>query len=89
MAITLVEDTRKRALASLKRYCTIELEIEVTDLQTMALLEFFLKEIAPSVYNAAIADAQTFLRDRLADLDATCSEPEFTYWPKGSSVRRK
>jgi len=30
-----------------------------------------------------------FLRDRLADLEATCYEPEFVYWPKGSSVRRK
>jgi hypothetical protein len=34
-------------------------------------------------------DAQVFLRDRLADLEATCYEPEFVYWPKPSSVRRK
>ena len=89
MAVTLSPDARKQALAALKRYCVDELELEVGDLQTMALLDFMLKEIAPTVYNGAIVDAQTFLRDRLGDLEATLSEPEFTYWPKGSSVRRK
>ncbi|MBL8977562.1 MAG: DUF2164 family protein, partial [Gemmatimonadetes bacterium] len=48
-----------------------------------------LREIGPSIYNGAISDAQAFLRDRVADLEGTCSEPEFAYWPKGSSVRRK
>jgi hypothetical protein len=28
-------------------------------------------------------------RDRLADLEATCYEAEFAYWPKGTFVRRK
>lgn len=53
------------------------------------LLAYFLKEIGPSVYNAGVADAQAFLRDRLADLDATCYEPEFVYWPKEQVVRPK
>ena len=41
-------------------------------------------EIAPSVYNAAIADAQTYLRDRVADLEGACYAPEFGYWPKAT-----
>ena len=52
--------------------------------QARHLLEFFLKEIAPSVYNAAIADAQTYLRDRVADLEGACYAPEFGYWPKAT-----
>jgi uncharacterized protein (DUF2164 family) len=64
-------------------------DVEGTDLQAMALLDFMLRDIAPSVYHAAVADVQAFLRDRLSDLEAICTEPEFTYWPKGSSVRRK
>jgi len=36
-----------------------------------------------------VADAQAFLRDRLADLDATSHEPEFVYWPKESTVRHQ
>ena len=87
--IELSEDARKEALASIRRYCARDLELEMGDIKATALLEFFLKELAPSVYNAAIGDAQTYLRDRLADLEATCYEPEFAYWPKGSTVRRK
>jgi uncharacterized protein (DUF2164 family) len=89
MAIALTADERKQSVASLARYCRTELEVDVSDIQALALVEFFLKEIGPSVYNKAVADAQAFLRDRLADLEATCYEPEFTFWPKGSSVRRK
>jgi uncharacterized protein (DUF2164 family) len=89
VTVELSADARKEALASIRRYCTQNLELEVGDIKAAALLEFFLKELAPSVHNAAIADAQVYLRDRLADLEATCYEPEFAYWPKGSTVRRK
>lgn len=89
MAVTLAAEPKKQALASLRRFCADDLNLDISDIEIQSLLEFFLKEIGPSVYNGAISDAQTFLRDRLADLEATCYEPEFTFWPKGTSVRRK
>ena len=89
MAVALSDDSRKQALSSLKRFWSENLETEVSDLQAIALLDFVLKEIAPCVYNSAVADAQAYLRDRVADLEGSVYEPEFTYWPKGSSVRRK
>ena len=89
MAVTLSDEARKLALASIKRFWTETLDAEVSDLQTIAMLDFLLKEIGPSLYNAGVADAQTYLRDRVADLEGTCFEPEFAYWPKSSSVRRK
>jgi uncharacterized protein (DUF2164 family) len=91
MAIHLPDDTRKQALASTRRYCAehLDLDVDAGDLRIVGLLEFFLKEIGPSVYNAAIADAQVWLRERLADLEATCYEPEFGYWPKSSSGRKR
>ncbi len=89
MSVTLSRDDEKQALASLRRFSEEELEVELSDIQHRSLLSFFLKELAPSVYNKAVSDAQIFLRDRLADLEASCYEPEFVYWPKGTSVRRK
>lgn len=89
MAVTLSTEAQKQALASIRRFCDGELEVELSDIQCALLLKFFLKEIGPSAYNAGVADSQAFLRDRLADLEATCYEPEFVYWPKGSSVTRK
>ena len=89
MAVTLSEDATKEAIASIRRYCGEHLELEIGDLQAGSLLDYFLKELAPSVYNAAIADAQTYFTDRLEDLEGTCHEREFAYWPKSSTVRRK
>ena len=89
MSVELPEDASKQALASLRRYCTEELDIEISDLQVGMLLAFFLKEIAPSAYNAGLVAAEAFLRDRVGDLEAACHEPEFGYWAKGASVRRK
>ncbi len=89
MAVALSTEARKHALASIKRFWTETLDAEVTDLQTIAVLDFLLKEIGPSLYNAGVADAQAYLRDRVADLEGTCFEAEFAYWPKSASVRRK
>jgi uncharacterized protein (DUF2164 family) len=89
MAVTLQNEARKHALASLKRFMTEHLDAEVSDLQAIGLLEFFLKEIGPSAYNAGVADAKAYLRDRLEDLEGACYEPEFSHRPKAASVRRK
>jgi uncharacterized protein (DUF2164 family) len=87
MTISLPDDARTHSIASIKRYFAEELEQDIGELKAGLLLEFMLKEIAPTIYNGAIADAQTFLRDRLADLDGACSVPEFAYWPS-ATIRR-
>ena len=87
MTITLPDGARQQAIASIKRYFREELDQDIGELKAALILEFFVKEIAPTVYNGAIADAQTYLRDRLVDLEGACSAPEFGYWP-ASSVRR-
>ena len=89
MSIELSPDAQKQALASLRRFCAEELESELTELQARQLLKFVLREIAPAAYNAGVAAAEAYLRDRVADLEGVCHEPEFGYWPKGTSVRRK
>jgi len=78
----------KQAIASIRRYFADELDQDIGDLKARLVLEFILKEIAPSVYNSAIADAQTYLRDRVADLEGACSVPEFAFWER-PGVRRK
>jgi len=85
MVVALPDDVAKRALASIQRYAGEHLDEEFGELQARLLLEFFLKEIAPSVYNAAIADAQMYMRDRVADLEGACYAPEFGYWPKATT----
>lgn len=88
MIITLADDARKQSIASIKRYFREEHDQDFGDLKAALILEFFLKEIAPTIYNGAIADAQTYVRDRLVDLEGVCSVPEFAFWPS-ASVRRR
>ncbi len=87
MTITLSDDARKQSIASIKRYFLEELDQDIGELKAALMLEFFLKEIAPTIYNGAIADAQTYVRDRLVDLEGACSVAEFAFWPS-ASVRR-
>jgi len=85
--IELSDTARNQSIASLRRYFAEELDQDIGDLKARLMLEFILKEIGPSIYNGAIADAQVFFRDRVADLDGACTAPEFAYWPS-STVRR-
>jgi len=89
MPVVLSDAAADQARASIRRYAAEHLDQEIGELQARLLLEFFLKEIAPSVYNAAIADAQTYLRDRVADLEGACYAPEFGYWPKGTNRKSR
>lgn len=77
MPIKLTPDTAEKAAASLRRYCDEELEHAIGELPSQLFLQFILEEIGPSIYNAAIADAQTYFRDRVVDLEGACYEPEF------------
>ncbi len=87
MSIELSPEATKQAVASIRRYIAEYLEQDVGDLKAQLMLDYFLKEIGPVVYNRAITDAQVYFRDRVADLEGVHNEPEFAYWPK--SVKRR
>ena len=87
MPVALSDDATNKAIGSIRRYFSEQLDQEVGELQARLLLEFVLKEIAPSIYNAAIAEAQIYLRDRVADLEGACFAPEFTYWRENATRR--
>ena len=87
MSITLPPDTVTRLQASLKRYVAENLDEEIGDLKAGLMLDFVLKEIAPSIYNQAIADAQTYFQARVADLEGVCFEEEFGYWTDAKRPR--
>jgi len=48
---------------------------EVGDLKAMLLLEFFLKELGPAVYNQGVSDAQVVMMERVTELDSVCYAP--------------
>jgi uncharacterized protein (DUF2164 family) len=85
MTLKLSPDARTKALGSIRRYFAEELDHELGELPAQLFLDFVLEEIGPSVYNAAVVDAQTYVRDRVVELEDALHAPEFPHW---SDLRR-
>jgi len=66
--IELDKAAREAAIASIQRYFEHQLDEPLGNLQAGALLDFFVREIGPSIYNRAIAEAQARLAARVAEL---------------------
>lgn len=80
MTIEISKEASKAAIASIQRYFSENMEEQIGSLEAGALLGFFLKEIAPVVYNQAVADVQARLQARVMELDIEIHEDEFQYW---------
>ena len=52
-----------------------------------ALLNFFLIDIAPAIYNQAISQAQERMQARVGELDIELHESAFTYWSRRTAKR--
>ena len=85
--LTLPDDARKRAIASIQRFFGDELGQDIGDLKASTVLDYFLVELGPVVYNKAVADATTFFAERASDLGALAYQDEFSYWP--AATRRR
>jgi uncharacterized protein (DUF2164 family) len=86
--IELDKKTRGDAVASLQRYFDANLTEPLGDLPAGMLLDFFMEEVGPLIYNAAIGDAQTRLLRNVADLTGDLYEKPFSYWPKMDAKRK-
>lgn len=90
MPIELPREARQSAVQSIERYFEQELGERIGNIQAGALLNFFLQEIGPSVYNQAVRDAQERLLARVQEVDIDCHEDEFRYWHlQGPAGKRK
>jgi uncharacterized protein (DUF2164 family) len=80
--------TRADAVGSIKRYFEENMPEPIGDLPAGMLLDFFLEEIGPVIYNRAIADAQARLAIRVSDMSGELYADEFQDWPKIEAKRR-
>ena len=76
-----------QAIASIERWFEENADEPIGNIQAAALLNFFVAEIGPSLYNQAIADAQQRLLARVAELDLECHADEFGFWRKAGTKR--
>lgn len=84
----LPKEIRAQAIASIQRYFEENLDGPIGNLPAGNLLDFFMEEIGPVLYNRAITDAQQRLQQRVVDLNGELFADEFQYWVK-QAARRK
>lgn len=89
MSIELPKETRARAIESIERWFSEELDQRLGNIAAGALLGFVLKEIGPSIYNQAVAEVQERWMARVSELDLEVHEDEFGYWTERDAARRK
>ena len=82
MAIELSKETRVALISSIQSYFDEQMDDEIGQMKAGFLLDYFLKEIGPAVYNQAIRDAAAYFQEKAGDLDHSCYEPEMTFWQK-------
>jgi uncharacterized protein (DUF2164 family) len=76
MRIRLTEERRSRMLEALRRFCSEELDRELSAFQAERLLDFLVVELGAPVYNQAIQDARGFFQEKLDDLEGEFYEPD-------------
>lgn len=89
MSIELSKEARQQAITSIERYFREHMDEPIGNVAAGGLLNFFLLEIGPSVYNRAVSDAQDRLQARVMELDIDVHESEFGYWKTAGQGGRK
>jgi uncharacterized protein (DUF2164 family) len=87
MTIELDKATRQRAIASIERYFSENMEERIGNIAAGGLLAFFLDEVGPSIYNQAVREVQERLQARVMEIDIEVHEDEFAHWPKQAGRR--
>ena len=88
MHIELSKETRAQAIASLKHYFEENLSEPIGELPAGLLLNFFLEEIGPVIYNRAVSDAQSRIERMAVDLGGELYADEFQFWPRADAKRK-
>ncbi len=88
MNIEISKEARADAVASIRRYFEENMPEPIGELAAGLLLNFFLEEVGPLIYNRAIGDAQARMTQRVSDLAGELFADEFQYWVKADAKRK-
>jgi uncharacterized protein (DUF2164 family) len=76
MRIKLSADRRAALLRSVKEHFAAEFDEPLSDFRASALLDFFVRELGPPVYNQGVRDAAGYVQQKLADIEGEVTEVE-------------
>ena len=76
MRIRLSDDRRAALLRAIKHHFRDNFDEPLSDFRAEALLEFFVAELGPPVYNQGVRDAAGYLQQKLSDIEGEVFEVE-------------
>jgi uncharacterized protein (DUF2164 family) len=76
MRIRLSTERRSALLRSIKEYFLEEFDDRLSDFRAEGLLDFFVRELGPPVYNQGVRDASSFMQSKLTDIEGEVYEVE-------------
>ena len=74
MRIRLSDDRRATLLRSIKEHFAEHFDEPLSDFRAEALLEFFVRELGPPLYNRGVRDASSYMQSKLADIEGDVYE---------------
>ena len=74
MRIHLSDDRRQRIIRSVRQHFLDEFDDEISDFRADALIDFFVRELGPPVYNQGVRDAASYLQEKLTDIEGEVYE---------------
>ncbi len=76
MRVRLSDERRARLLRLVKQHFEDEFDEPISDFRAEALLDFFIRELGPPVYNQGVRDACGYLQQKLGDIEGEVYETE-------------
>lgn len=89
MSIEIPKPSRDQLVESIRRYFRENMDEPIGNMTASALLDYFVAELGPVVYNQAVADVQKRLQMRVMEVDIEVREDEFQYWQQADQKRKR
>lgn len=74
--IRLSPDRRASLLAALQHHWEDTFDEPLSAFRAEGLVDFFVRQLGPPVYNQGVRDATGYIQDRLADIEGEIHEPD-------------
>jgi uncharacterized protein (DUF2164 family) len=76
MRLKLSSERRTGLLRATKEYFAVEFDETLSDFRANGLLDFFIRELGPPIYNQGVRDASSYMQKKLADIEGEITEVE-------------
>jgi uncharacterized protein (DUF2164 family) len=76
LRIRLSPERRATLLQAIKQYFSDEFDEVLSDFRAQGLLDFFVRELGPPLYNQGVRDAAGFMQEKLSDIEGEVYERE-------------